>query len=153
MAEKRPVVKMGTIIARRVFGVAAAPRRHVVVTFGRPRAVPGWDWACPVSIKGLPGLRPTPRPVFGIDAMQALEQAFQYARVTLWNHAPKLTWLGYRGALGFPGSIPWYLPRKIQRALESEVQRVTLKFWSDERRKRARKRASARPGQRSDLRV
>ena len=114
MAEKRRVVKMGTIIARRVFTVAETRRRHVVVAFGMPRAVPGWDWACPVSVKGLLGLRSTPRPVFGIDALQALELALQDARATLWRHAPRLSWLDDRRNLGLAGSIPSYLPRKYR---------------------------------------
>ena len=137
------MVKMGTIIARRVFTVAETRRRHVVVAFGMPRAVPGWDWACPVSVKGLPGLRSTPRPVFGIDALQALELALQYARATLWRHAPRLSWLDHRGDLGLAGSIPSYLPRKVQAKFESEVRRASIKFWRDERQKRAAKRASA----------
>src|SRR5687767_12919664 len=105
MAEKRPVVRMGAPIARRVFGIAGSPRRQVVVTFGKPRAVAGWDWACPVSIKGLRGLSSAPRPIFGIDAFQTLELAMQYARATLWHDAPRLTWLDHRGDLGLPGLI------------------------------------------------
>jgi hypothetical protein len=144
MAEKRPVVPIGPIVARRVFALLGSRRRKVVLTFGKPRAVPGWDWACPVSIKGLTGFRSTPRPVFGIDAFQSLELAMAYARATLWKAAPGLTWLDRAGDLGLPGSIPSYLPRRIQKRFEAEICRETLQFWRNERERRRVRRLSVK---------
>ena len=48
-----------------------------------PRKVPGWDWACPVRITGIDWHTNKPRPILGIDALQTLELAMQYARATL----------------------------------------------------------------------
>lgn len=33
----------------------------------------GWEWACPVRIRGLKGTSDKVRPIFGVDVLQALQ--------------------------------------------------------------------------------
>ena len=67
-------------------------RSRVVLEIGTPRKLGrGWDWACPVRIVGLDDCPKSPEPIFGIDAVQALECAMHYARGTLSKVSPSLT--------------------------------------------------------------
>jgi hypothetical protein len=132
---------MGRLVARRSYAWNDGRRSRVVLEIGAPRRVPGWDWACPVRITGLDGHPNQPEPVFGIDALQAFELTMQYARVTLSDLRPSLSWLGAVGELGLPMSVPSYLPAashaRIEAAVDGEVKRFIAK-------RRASARAKAR---------
>jgi hypothetical protein len=128
---------MGRMMARRSYAWSDGRRSRVVLEIGAPRRVPGWDWACPVRITGLDGHPTQPEPVFGIDALQAFELTMQYARVTLAEARPSLSWFGVVGELGLPMSVPGYLPAAFHARLEAAVERELKRFI-------ARRRASAR---------
>jgi hypothetical protein len=103
--------------------------------------VPGWDWACPVRITGLDNHPAQPEPVFGIDALQAFELTMQYARVTLAEARPSLSWFGVVGELGLPMAVPGYLPAAFHARLEAAAERELKRFIA---RRRASGRAKAR---------
>jgi hypothetical protein len=71
-------------------------------------------------------VKPTTRPIFGIDAVQALLLALQFARVVLEvNGRPQLMWLGKPGDLGLPRAIPEYLPVLARKRIEAVIDRET----------------------------
>jgi hypothetical protein len=128
---------MGRVIARRSYAWSDGRRARVVLEIGAPRRVPGWDWACPVRITGLDGHPNQPEPVFGIDALQAFELTLQYARVTLSQIRPSLSWLGTVGFIGLPMSAPGYLSAASHARIEAAVDREVKRFM-------AKRRASGR---------
>jgi hypothetical protein len=64
-----------------------------------------------------------PRPIFGIDALQTIALAMQYALVTLAAVRPPLSWLGTIGDVGVSKTIPGHLPTTVQNRIEALVQR------------------------------
>jgi hypothetical protein len=81
-----------------------------------------------------------PRPVLAEDAVQSLELALQYVRVTLLPFASELAWLGAPGELFLPLSVPGYFPvasqKRIERTIEQEGRRIIAA-----RRKRSKQRS------------
>lgn len=68
---RRPVVPLGTVVARRDLRTRAGAT--VTLSVGTPVHVgDGWGWACPFRIEGFP--RVVEGQVFGVDAMQALQR-------------------------------------------------------------------------------
>jgi hypothetical protein len=133
---------MGRLIARRSYAWSDGRRSRVVLEIGAPRRVPGWDWACPVRITGLDDHPNQPEPVFGIDALQAFEQTMQYARVTLSEVRPLLSWLGAVGEIGLPMSVPSYLPAASHTRIEAAVNREAKRFIAS--RQATRRRSTER---------
>ncbi|WP_157907035.1 DUF6968 family protein [Sorangium cellulosum] len=68
-------------IAERRLSVVDEPGRMVTMTIGKPMQKPSGDWACPVDIKGLQ--RAVQDSACGVDAVQALQLAFEGARQPL----------------------------------------------------------------------
>jgi hypothetical protein len=93
-----------------------------------PRAVPGWDWACPVRITGIDWHSKQPRPIVGIDALQSLELAMQYARATLIAVTPPLAWLGQIADIGLSRIVPGYLPAASRDRIEAGIVRESQRF-------------------------
>jgi hypothetical protein len=125
---------MGKVIARRVYGRSDRLRSRVVLEIGTPRKVGrGWDWACPVRIVGLDDCPKSPEPIFGIDAVQALECAMHYARGTLSKVSPSLTWQNQVGEIGLPLSVPGYLPSKFRARVEAAIDRELKRFVGEKR--------------------
>jgi hypothetical protein len=125
MKDRDSVPRMGIapVIARRLFRRSKSSRRRVVLEVGAPRQVPGGDWACPVRITGLSGVRPTPRAIFGIDALQALVLAMTFAGSVLEAQVPPLVWLGEPGDIGLPQTIPEHLSERARKRVQSTIDR------------------------------
>jgi hypothetical protein len=127
-------------IAVRRYGVVGEPDREVVLTIGKPRPDPDptGDWMCSVLIEGIPKARW--RRIHGIDALQALQLATEYARRTLDASGLVLTWLDGTepGDVGIPLSAPvgWglALQLRLERYLEREERRVARAVIAKARR-------------------
>jgi hypothetical protein len=65
-------------------------------------------------------------PVFGIDGVQAVELALQYAAAKLSSIAPQVQWLEEPGHIGISRTIPDFLPaqskKRIAAAIDRELQ-------------------------------
>jgi hypothetical protein len=94
-------------------------KRPVILTIGVPQPVPGSDWGCAVQVTGLDRLLSRPRFVFGIDGLQALQLAIQFASATLETSGYKLEWLGQTDDLGFPRFLPNLSPNVQMRPLRN----------------------------------
>ena len=100
---------LGNVIAERVCDLTRNNRRvgRVRVSFGIPVRSPtpadGDPWWCPLRIKG-PG-RDVTRPIAGIDSLQALMLALEFASQILPHEAKRmggeLVWLGERERIMF----------------------------------------------------
>jgi hypothetical protein len=70
---------------------------------------------------------PTQKELFecwGIDSMQALQQAIQAAAKLVESHEGELRWRGSdEGYLGFPRTYPDFLPKPLLRRLERMIDR------------------------------
>lgn len=82
---------------------------------------------CPFSLKGLHTQRV--HEAWGMDSMQALQNALQAIRVELAPHADSLRWEGGQdGWLGFPKVIPDLFGPAFTQRLEKMVDRETDRF-------------------------
>jgi hypothetical protein len=115
-------------------------RRSVTLTIRVPQPVAGSDWGCAVQITGLGRWLSWPRFIFGIDGIQALHLALQFASATLESSGDKLEWLGQKGDLGFPRFLA-NLPKPQQDRVEVIVQREVTRLYAAAER-RAQKKAS-----------
>jgi hypothetical protein len=116
-------------IAVRHYGVDGEPEREVVLTIGKPRKDPRFTntWRCAVQIDGIPNQKH--RRGYGVDAVQALQDAMVCARRELDASGLRLTWLdGEPGALGLPFSVPIGWGLDFQRRLERYIQRESRKL-------------------------
>jgi hypothetical protein len=134
-------------IAVRRFAVAGEPGREVVVTIGKPRPDPRRADAamCSVLIEGIPKERR--RRIRGVDAIQALQLALEYARRELDASGLPLTWLDRHmpGDIGLPFSVPWSWGLPFQHRLERYIKRQELEIMSAVTavlQERARRRAT-----------
>ena len=100
----------------------------VHIRVGRPRKDRATgDYFCPFSLEGL-GDR-TSREAWGIDSMQALQNALQAIRLALAPHASRLKWEGGQdGWLGFPKAIPDLFGPTFTQRLEGMVDREVERF-------------------------
>ncbi|MGK3985562.1 hypothetical protein WME99_21125 [Sorangium sp. So ce136] len=114
-------------IAERRLSVVGEPGRMVTVTIGKPMRKPSGDWACPVDIQGLEAaVRDS---AYGVDAVQALQLAFEGARQTLKKSGLPVTWCdGEAGETGFPMAVPYIFGRafedRMERLIEDEIEKV-----------------------------
>jgi hypothetical protein len=106
----------------------------VTLTIGVPQPVRGSDWGCAVQITGLTRWLSRTRFVFGIDGIQALELAMQYARVNLETSQYDLTWLDATGDLGLPRFLPT-LPKAYRDRIERTIEREVHRFYVEATRK------------------
>ena len=117
-------------IAVRRFAVAGEPGREVVLTIGKPRPDPrpGGDWACSVLIEGI--LKERRRRIYGIDAIQTLQLALEYARRELDASGLALTWLDPHapGDIGLPFSAPDGYGLAFQQRIEHYIERRKLEM-------------------------
>jgi hypothetical protein len=79
-----------------------------------------------------------PRFVFGIDGLQALHLAMQFASVTLETSGYHFEWLGQTDDLGFPRFLP-NLPKPQRDRLERMVERELRLFHAVAKRRAALK--------------
>lgn len=91
-----------------------------------------------MQVTGLDRSLSRPRFIFGIDGVQALHLAIQFASATLEASPHKLTFLGQAGDLGFPRFLPT-LPKPQQDRLERMVERETRRIYAAAKRRAAGK--------------
>ncbi|MFY0527226.1 DUF6968 family protein [Archangium gephyra] len=119
---------LGTVIAERTLTVGGQGDSSVRIRIGKPRKDRATgDYFCPYSLEGL-GDR-TVREAWGMDSMQALQNALQAIRLGLTPHAKALSWAGGQdGWLGFPKVIPDLFGPAFTLRLEKLVDRETDRF-------------------------
>ncbi|WP_155798763.1 DUF6968 family protein [Sorangium cellulosum] len=118
-----------TPIAVRRYSVEGQPEREIVLKIGQPFQVspPGVDWACPVVLEGLGDGHS--KCVYGIDGVQAIQLAIQYARIQLEASGLPLLWMSEEpGDLGLPRAIEstvglWF-QRELEKIVEKEQRRM-----------------------------
>lgn len=119
---------LGTIIAERVLLFTEPGRTSARVRIGRPRKDRATgDYFCPYLLKGLGDQRVSE--AWGVDSLQALQNALQAIRLALEPHVNHLRWEGGQdGWLGFPKAIPDLFGPKFTLQLEKWVERETDRF-------------------------
>jgi hypothetical protein len=137
---------MGRPIARRTYRRSDRARSRVVLELGMPRKVPGWDWGCPVRITGIDWHPNQPRPILGIDALQTLELAMQYARATLMAVKPPLLWLDSDADIGLSRTVPSYLPTVSLARIDSVILRESKRFERGHRASRSKANGARKRG-------
>lgn len=137
--------RISRVAARRVFHKPGKAKRPVVLTIGVPQPLQGSDWGCPVQVTGLDRWLSRPRFVCGIDGLQALYLAIQFASATLETCGYELEWLGQKGDLGFPRFLP-NLPKAQQDRLDRIVEREVARFYSVAKRRADGKKRTGRGG-------
>jgi hypothetical protein len=140
-------------IAVRRFSVAGKPGHEVVLTIGKPRSDPrrAGGSMCSVLIEGIP--RERRRRIRGVDAIQALQLALEYARRKRDASGIDITWLDPHmpGDIGLPLSVPWSWGLPFQRRLEHYIEQQTLEIMSAVTavlQERSRRRAAKDPDKR-----
>jgi hypothetical protein len=117
-------IPLGDVIAERTYQWhTTSGVQLITLSIGRPvpDPEPGGDWVCPVAFRGghRSGLRKTPLPVHGIDALQALVLAVGYAQRELGNvqrsAGAQLSWLDGPD-LGLPDILGLVGVRRLFRA-------------------------------------
>jgi hypothetical protein len=109
----------------------------VIVRLGAPRKLrAGWDWGCPVEIRGLE--EPRLRYVYGVDAFQALQLGIDYIAIRVATSVPQPFQFEPGDGSGFSGSISRLFPPKTRRKLEALSEQASSKRIK-QRRRRARR--------------
>ncbi len=127
------------VAARRVFRRSDKAGQRVTLTIGVPRRVARLEWGCAVQITGLTRWLSHPRFVFGVDGVQALHLAMQFASLELELARHKLQWLGETADLGLPRFLPG-LPAREQDRLQRIIDREVARFRAVARRRAARRK-------------
>jgi hypothetical protein len=119
---------LGTVIAERTLTATGPGDSSARIRIGKPRKDRATgDYFCPYTVEGL-GDR-TVREAWGMDSMQALQNALQAIRLDLTPHANGLSWAGGQdGWLGFPKVIPDLFGPAFTLRLEKLVERETDRF-------------------------
>ncbi|WP_157758563.1 immunity 53 family protein [Cystobacter fuscus] len=114
-------------------------RGHVEVAFFQPEQDgETGDFRCPFEISGLEGVESIRQQAWGVDSVQALQQAMQGARVALAPHREQLRWLS-DSDLGFARYVPNgfgpELDAHFERLIEQEMVRLApamKRQWNQE---------------------
>jgi hypothetical protein len=113
-------------IAERRLEVAGEPGRFVTVKIGKPCPDPVGDWVCPVHIDGM---EVEPQHGRGVDATQALMEAFSAVRYMLDQSGLDLSWdVAGPGITAYPKLVPYFLGREFQTRIEKMIEREVKKF-------------------------
>jgi hypothetical protein len=132
---------LGTVIAERTLTIVGQEDSSARVRIGKPRKDRATgDYFCPYTLEGL-GDR-TVREAWGVDSIQALQNALQTIRLELTPHASNLSWAGGQdGWLGFPKVIPdLFGPTfslRLEKLVDQETDRFARALESTHRRNRA----------------
>ncbi|HEX8822865.1 MAG TPA: hypothetical protein VF794_23260 [Archangium sp.] len=119
---------LGTVIAERTLTFVEPKASLVRIRIGKPRkARTTGDYFCPFSIESLGNQKV--HEAWGIDSIQALQNALQAIRLELAPHENSLEWEGGQdGWLGFPKVVPDLFGPRFTRRLEDLVERETERF-------------------------
>jgi hypothetical protein len=125
---------IGRVIAVRHLRRRGVPGHPVVVRVGIPRKLRGgWDWGCPVEIRGLG--EPRLRYVYGVDAFQALQLGMDYIGIRVATSIPQPFQFEAGDGGGFSDSIRKYFPLKTRRKLEALSQQSGARASKQKRRR------------------
>jgi hypothetical protein len=119
---------LGTVIAERTLTFVEPRASFVRIRIGKPRkARTTGDYFCPFSLAGIGDQQV--HEAWGIDSIQALQNALQAIRLELAPHENSLEWEGGQdGWLGFPKVVPDLFGPTFTRRLENLVERETERF-------------------------
>lgn len=121
------------LIERR-YSVVGDPGRIVIVSIGAPRLDPDptGDWMCLFSVDATQAV------AHGVDALQALLNAIEGARVALdaSGLSPSLVWAGGEpGLTGLPRTVPFFFGRafaeKLERYIDQELEAFAARAGGD----------------------
>ena len=113
-------------IAERRLEVAGEPGRFVTAKIGKPCTDPLGDWVCPVHVDGIDV---EPLHGRGVDATQALMEAFSAVRYMLDRSGLDLSWdIAGPGITAYPTLVPYFLGREFQTKVERMIEREVKKF-------------------------
>ncbi|HZI03274.1 MAG TPA: hypothetical protein VEZ71_04595, partial [Archangium sp.] len=132
---------LGTVIAERTLTIVGQEDSSARIRIGKPRKDRATgDYFCPYTLEGL-GDR-TIREAWGMDSIQALQNALQAIRLELAPHTNTLSWTGGQdGWLGFPKVIPdLFGPAfslRLEKLVDQETDRFARSLESTHRRNRA----------------
>lgn len=97
------------------------------VKVGKPRKARAGDWVCPFYITGLGG--PAKYSAYGIDAIQALQMAFEGIRTELHKSGKQMTWVGGEpGDTGFARLLPTAFGPEFSQRLEQLLDQEIAQF-------------------------
>lgn len=129
----RPDVRFLGVIAKRTLSWSDGRKGAVEITFCRPQrdVHEGGDWVCRFQVQGLGSSRI--RSAHGIDALQALLNAYEAVRVYLEPHLPRLAWdAGGPGDVGFVRMLPTFFgpafSARLSRLVDSEIRRFVTRL-------------------------
>jgi hypothetical protein len=128
------------VIAERVLSVVGEPDGTLVVRIGQPRPSEPEGWACDFAVVGLEGGSGV---VYGVDSLQALQNAVDAARVTLKSSRLVCTWAGgVPGEVGLPRTVPTFEGSGFREKIERHIDRELRKFVRWAKRSRGRRRST-----------
>jgi len=135
MDPRHPVIRVGTVIARRELRTPAGD--PVLVEVGFPAYVgDGWDWACPYRIEGPAGV--VTGQAHGIDGLQALQLVSGTIRGELERSGARLLWLGTDfWQAGFPPLVAAMGERELEEDLRRQLDEVTKSWMASRAARRA----------------
>ena len=146
MAESR---KFGEVIGKRRLTTRGVRPKPVIVSLGKPRLPKGTrDWECPFRITGG-GIRVL-EGGYGVDAMQAIQNALQGIRHFLDKSGKSFDWLGIGIEVGFPRSIPSFgdsrFTRRLEKLVDGELKRNLANLRRRHQARHKRKQAVRKSG-------
>ncbi len=128
------------VIAERLLSVVGEPDRTLVVRIGQPRPSDPEGWACEFAVVGLEGAAGV---VYGVDSLQALQNAVEAARVALRSSRLVCTWAGgVPGEVGLPRSVPTFEGSGFREKIEHHIDREVRKFVRWAKGSRGRRHAT-----------
>jgi hypothetical protein len=133
-------LRVANPIAVRTLSVEGEPGREIRITIGKPRPEPDPSvWRCSFLVEGI--ARARRRVAYGVDALQAMQNAVEGARRALHASGVVCTWHGgLPGEIGLPRAIPSYEGSGLAEKIERYIERELKKFL-----RRAKARGLARP--------
>lgn len=128
--------RLGVLIGTRALVDIESKRKPVIVRLGRPRRVPGGDWACAYHISRL-GSRKI-QYAYGIDAIQALLMAIEGIRVALERSGRQFSWAGGEPGTGFTRLVPIAFglgfARHLEQLIDQEIAQLAQTAEAKSRR-------------------
>ena len=137
----------GPMIGQRKLRTPRTAPKTVTVSLGQPRLPKGkTDWECPFRISGG-GIRGN-ESGYGVDAIQALQNALGSIRSVLDQSSQSFEWLGLPLDVAFPRSIPSYGDERLTKRLEKLMDRELERNVTRLRRRHQRKQTRTSPSDR-----
>jgi hypothetical protein len=133
-------VKLGKVVGERVLTYGPKGRQRIIVRVGTPRRVDPRTWLCAFQIAGTRSSRVDA--AYGVDALQALQVAFEGIRFHLARQRIRATWVGgEKGDPGFPQMVPAFglvFANRIARLIAREEKAFVREVLRKRREARSR---------------